>query len=76
MSKERRKVFRISKSHAMTLPPEWVSRLSKPEVVVIYDKILLAIPAEDARTLEEALERATEQVITQTVLQQARARAE
>jgi hypothetical protein len=67
MIKFKRRIFRISKSHVMTLPPEWVNKLTSPEVFVVFDKILLAIPVDDAQILEDAIERATEQVIAEVV---------
>jgi hypothetical protein len=36
--KVKRKIFRVGRSHVMTLPPEWVKDLNSKNVMVLFDK--------------------------------------
>ena len=65
MSKTIRRIFKISRSHVVTLPPEWVAKLKTPEVAIIYNNSLLIVPAERMEEIEKAVEKAMLEIIMQ-----------
>ena len=56
--KSKRKIFKVSRSHVVTLPPEWVRQLKTNEVFVVADSFLLIVPKEREKELEKAVEAA------------------
>jgi hypothetical protein len=41
--KVKRKIFRVGRSHVMTLPPEWVKDLNSKNVMVLFDHYVLVV---------------------------------
>jgi hypothetical protein len=63
VSKTIRRIFKVSRSHVVTLPPEWVKKLKTAEVAMIYDNILLVLPSEKTDVLDKVMEQAIKQVV-------------
>jgi hypothetical protein len=57
MSRSLRKIFKVYRSHVVTLPQEWVGKLKSDRVIILYDKVLLIVPEEDAGKVEDEIEK-------------------
>jgi hypothetical protein len=63
VSKTIRRIFKVSRSHVVTLPPEWVAKLTVPEVAIVYDNILLVVPKEKTHVIDRAMEQVIKQIV-------------
>jgi hypothetical protein len=57
MSKSVRKIFKLGRAHVITLPPDWVKKVEGDKVIMLYDRIILILPEDDAEKVEEEIEK-------------------
>jgi len=57
LSKSVRKIFKLGRAHVITLPPDWVKKVEGDKVIMLYDRIILILPEDDAEKVEEEIEK-------------------
>jgi len=61
--KTKRKIFKVGRSHVMTLPPEWVKQIETENVLVLFDQYLLVLPDNKQPVVDEIIEGAIKAVV-------------
>jgi phosphate uptake regulator len=65
-----RKIFRVGRgSYVVTLPPDWVEKLSEPEVIMVYNGVLLVVPKDKEGLIDLIMDQAIKLTLSKEVKQ-------